>query len=56
MDAARYHFPPPTSLPCDYLELEVLFAALEGIFPVLERIFLVLEGGTEVGMGRCKVG
>ena len=56
MDAARFRFPPLTGLPYDDLELEVLFTALEGIFPVLECIFLVLGGGTEVGMGRCKVG
>ena len=55
MDAVRFRFPPPTGLTFDDLELEGFFAILEGIFLVLERIFLVLEGGTEVGMGRCKV-
>ena len=56
VDAVHFHFPLPTGLPSNDLELEGFCAALEGIFPVLESIFLVLEGGTEVGMGRYKVG
>ena len=56
MDAVHFRSPLPTGLPYDDLELKGFFALLEGICPKLECIFLVLEGGTEVGMGRCKVG
>ena len=56
VDAVRFRFPPPTTLPCDDLELGGFFVALEGTFPVLERIFLVFERGIEVEWRRCEVG